>query len=54
MEAPGSSNVLARRAIDGIAEFSGETKVPKYMKFFILQEISEARRLATALRDEVP
>ncbi|GKB00005.1 hypothetical protein Tco_0827998, partial [Tanacetum coccineum] len=49
---PGSSNVLARRAIDEIAEFSGETEVPKYMKFFILQEISEARRLATALRDE--
>nr|GEU63641.1 hypothetical protein [Tanacetum cinerariifolium] len=52
MAAHGSSNVLARHAIDEIAEFSGDTKVPKYMKVFILQEISEVRRLATVLRDE--
>ncbi|GJT99506.1 hypothetical protein Tco_1109845 [Tanacetum coccineum] len=52
MAAPGSSNVLARRAIDEIVEFSGETEVPKYMKVFILQEISKARRYASVLRDE--
>ncbi|GJS74339.1 hypothetical protein Tco_0707180 [Tanacetum coccineum] len=50
--APGSSNILASYAIDEIAEFSGETEVPKFMKFFILQEISEARRYASVLYDE--
>nr|GEU80537.1 hypothetical protein [Tanacetum cinerariifolium] len=32
MAAHGPSNVLARRAIDEIAEFTGETETPKYMK----------------------
>ncbi|GKC25096.1 hypothetical protein Tco_1027246 [Tanacetum coccineum] len=53
MAASGSSNVVARRAIDEISEFSGETETPKYMKAFILQEISESRRLIRVLRDEV-
>ncbi|GJS68325.1 hypothetical protein Tco_0682890 [Tanacetum coccineum] len=52
MAAPGSSNVLERRDIDEIVEFGGKTEVPKYMKVFILQEIFEAGRLATVLRDE--
>nr|GEV80198.1 hypothetical protein [Tanacetum cinerariifolium] len=48
-----SSNVVARRAIDEISECCGETETPKYMKFFIFQEITECRRLITVLRDEV-
>ncbi|GKC31824.1 hypothetical protein Tco_1039118 [Tanacetum coccineum] len=52
MTVPGSSNVLERRAIDEIVKFGGKKEVPKYMKVFILQEISEARRYASVLRDE--
>ncbi|GKD71290.1 hypothetical protein Tco_1325380 [Tanacetum coccineum] len=51
--ASGSSNVVARRAIDEISECCGETETPKYMKFFIFQEITECRRLIRVLRDEV-
>ncbi|GJZ53111.1 hypothetical protein Tco_0607996 [Tanacetum coccineum] len=32
MAAPGPSNVVARRVIDKIVEFTGETETPKYMK----------------------
>ncbi|GKD28127.1 hypothetical protein Tco_1234341, partial [Tanacetum coccineum] len=53
MAASGSSNVVARRAIDEIYEFSGESETPKYMKAFILQEIYESKRLIRVLRDEV-
>ncbi|GKB85415.1 hypothetical protein Tco_0957687 [Tanacetum coccineum] len=53
MAASGSSNVVARRAIDEIFECSGETETPKYMKAFILQEISESKRLIRVLHDEV-
>ncbi|GJW53580.1 hypothetical protein Tco_0097665 [Tanacetum coccineum] len=53
MAASGSSNVVARRAIDEISECSGETETPKYMKAFILQEISESRHLIRVLHDEV-
>ncbi|GJU39470.1 hypothetical protein Tco_1192427 [Tanacetum coccineum] len=53
MAASGSSNVVARHAIDEISECSGETETPKYMKPFILQEIYESRRLIRVLRDEV-
>ncbi|GKA76082.1 hypothetical protein Tco_0782460 [Tanacetum coccineum] len=53
MAASGSSNVVARPAIDEISECSGETKTVKYMKAFILQEISESRHLIKVIRDEV-
>ncbi|GJZ21424.1 hypothetical protein Tco_0558463 [Tanacetum coccineum] len=53
MAASGSLNVMERRAIDEISECSGETETPKYMKAFILQEISESRRLIRVLCDEV-
>ncbi|GJT50118.1 hypothetical protein Tco_0989012 [Tanacetum coccineum] len=53
MAASGSLNVVVRHAINEISECSGETKTPKYMKAFILQEISEFRRLIRVLRDEV-
>ncbi|GKE55484.1 hypothetical protein Tco_1494669 [Tanacetum coccineum] len=45
MAAPGPSNQLARRAIDELMEFSRETQVPKYMKFFIEQQIAETRQI---------
>nr|GEV65579.1 hypothetical protein [Tanacetum cinerariifolium] len=49
----GSSNVVARRGIDEIFECCGETETPKYMKFFIFQEITECMRLIRVIRDEV-
>ncbi|GJS94914.1 hypothetical protein Tco_0801882 [Tanacetum coccineum] len=45
MAASGPSHVVVRCAIDEIAEFSGETEMPKYMKVFILQEIAKARQM---------
>ncbi|GJW46929.1 hypothetical protein Tco_0078575 [Tanacetum coccineum] len=53
MAASGSLNVVARRVIDEISECCGETETPKYIKDFILQEITESRRLIRVLRDEV-
>nr|GEU52935.1 hypothetical protein [Tanacetum cinerariifolium] len=48
-----SSNVVARHVIDEISKCCGETETPKYMKAFILQEITESRRLIRVLHDEV-
>nr|GEU30097.1 hypothetical protein [Tanacetum cinerariifolium] len=42
MAAHGSSNPVARRAMDELVDFSDETKIPRRMKFFKLQQISEA------------
>nr|GEZ28033.1 hypothetical protein [Tanacetum cinerariifolium] len=53
MAAFGSSNVVARRAIDEISKCSVENETPKYMKAFILQEIFESRHLIRVLCDEV-
>ncbi|GJZ74051.1 hypothetical protein Tco_0638197 [Tanacetum coccineum] len=52
MAAPGPSNLLARRVIDDLIDFSGETSVSKYMKIFFLQKIAETRRFLNLMRDE--
>ncbi|GJU76679.1 hypothetical protein Tco_1273749 [Tanacetum coccineum] len=52
MAAPGPSNQLARRAIDELMEFSGETHVTKYMKFFIEQQIAETMHFINVMREE--
>ncbi|GKF75187.1 hypothetical protein Tco_0224631 [Tanacetum coccineum] len=52
MDAPGPSNQVARRAIDELMEFSGETQVPKYMKFFIEQQIAETKRFINVMREQ--
>ncbi|GJZ81582.1 hypothetical protein Tco_0646576 [Tanacetum coccineum] len=52
MAAPGSSNQLARRAIDELMEFIEETQVPKYMKFFIEQQIAETRHFINVMREQ--
>ncbi|GJS63767.1 hypothetical protein Tco_0678331 [Tanacetum coccineum] len=52
MAAPGPSNVVARRAVDELVEFSGETEVPKFMKLFILQQIDEGLRFINRQCDE--
>ncbi|GJT77659.1 hypothetical protein Tco_1044384 [Tanacetum coccineum] len=52
MAAHGPLNIVARRAMDEIVEFTSETKTPKYMKVFILQQIAESMRFVRVLRDE--
>nr|GEV37329.1 hypothetical protein [Tanacetum cinerariifolium] len=51
MAAPGPSNAVAR-AVDELVEFSVETEVPKFMKFFILQQIAEGRRFVNLQHDQ--
>ncbi|GJW59559.1 hypothetical protein Tco_0108894 [Tanacetum coccineum] len=53
MAAPGPSKQLARHAIDEIIEFSGEIQVPKYLKFFIEQQIAETRSFINVMREQV-
>nr|GEU32211.1 hypothetical protein [Tanacetum cinerariifolium] len=43
---------VARRAIDELAKLSGKTEIPKFIKFFKLQQIFEARLFINVLRDE--
>ncbi|GJU07762.1 hypothetical protein Tco_1124192 [Tanacetum coccineum] len=38
MAATGPDNIIARRVTDDLIAFSGETLVPKYMKFFLVQK----------------
>ncbi|GJY63435.1 hypothetical protein Tco_0464895 [Tanacetum coccineum] len=52
MAGSGPANAIARRAIDEISEFNGETKTPKYMKMFISQWIVKARRFIRVQREE--
>ncbi|GJR13570.1 hypothetical protein Tco_0796222 [Tanacetum coccineum] len=50
MASSNTTNVIARRTINEITEFSGETETLKYMKVFILQEIAKARIREDKLR----
>ncbi|GJY79012.1 hypothetical protein Tco_0484813 [Tanacetum coccineum] len=52
MEAARPSNILARRVTDDLIDFSGETSLPKYMKFFFLQQIAETRRFINIMCEE--
>ncbi|GKA10594.1 hypothetical protein Tco_0690027 [Tanacetum coccineum] len=51
MAAPGGNNQVARRVIDDLIEFSGETSVDGYMSFFKSQQIAETRELFDTLMD---
>ncbi|GJX19026.1 hypothetical protein Tco_0221703 [Tanacetum coccineum] len=52
MKSSGSSRALAVRALDELAILSSETEVLKYMRFFFLQQIAEAKAFANMLRDQ--
>nr|GEV19386.1 hypothetical protein [Tanacetum cinerariifolium] len=52
MAGPVAGNQIARRVIDDLIDFSGETSVRNYMKFFFEQEISERRRFINRMREE--
>ncbi|GJW01406.1 lysine-specific demethylase JMJ25-like protein [Tanacetum coccineum] len=47
------TNAVARRVVDDLMEFTGETSVTKYMRFFNAQQIVERRRFVNRMRDEV-
>ncbi|GJV03999.1 hypothetical protein Tco_1337568 [Tanacetum coccineum] len=53
MENPGPTNIVARRVTDDLIAFSGETAVPKYMKFFLVQKLAETSRFVNRMHDEV-
>ncbi|GJY48260.1 hypothetical protein Tco_0438216 [Tanacetum coccineum] len=52
MAAPGAGNQVARRVIDDLVDFSSETAIPKYMKFFMAQQIAEGHRFVNRMREE--
>ncbi|GJR57209.1 hypothetical protein Tco_1499371 [Tanacetum coccineum] len=52
MANPGPTNIVARRVTDDLIAFSGETTVPKYMKFFFVQKLAETSRFVNHMRDE--
>ncbi|GJW20858.1 hypothetical protein Tco_0031480 [Tanacetum coccineum] len=52
MAAPGPVNIIARRGTDDLIAFSGETVVPRYIRFFLDQKISESRRFVTRMHEE--
>lgn len=52
MAAPNGPNQLARRVIDDLIDFSGETEVDKYMVFFKQQQISNLRGFINRLHEE--
>ncbi|GJX30354.1 hypothetical protein Tco_0238433 [Tanacetum coccineum] len=54
MAAPGPSNVVTRRVVDDLIDFSGETDVPKFMKFFFVQQVADIRRFVNRMREEAP
>ncbi|GKB50079.1 hypothetical protein Tco_0900832 [Tanacetum coccineum] len=41
MVASRPSNVIARRVVDDLIDFSGEAVMPKFMKFFFVQQIAD-------------
>ncbi|GJY14478.1 hypothetical protein Tco_0384900 [Tanacetum coccineum] len=45
-------NQVARRVIDDLVDFSGETSVDSYMKFFNGQQIAEKHRFVIRMREE--
>ncbi|GKE65892.1 hypothetical protein Tco_1520053 [Tanacetum coccineum] len=52
MAATGPCNVVARRVTDDLIVFSGETAIPKYMNFFLVQKVAETRCFVNRMRDE--
>ncbi|GKC30620.1 hypothetical protein Tco_1037914 [Tanacetum coccineum] len=53
MAGPVAGNQIARRVIDDLVNFSRETSVQRYMKFFFNQKISNRHRFINRMREEV-
>ncbi|GKC53494.1 hypothetical protein Tco_1076239 [Tanacetum coccineum] len=52
MTASGGANQIARRVIDDLIEFSGDTSVDGYMSFFKSQQIAESHGFINRMREE--
>ncbi|GKB33946.1 hypothetical protein Tco_0873347 [Tanacetum coccineum] len=52
MAVPNGGNQIARRVIDDLIEFSGQTSVDGYMSFFKSQQIAETRGFINRMREE--
>nr|GEU93968.1 putative ribonuclease H-like domain-containing protein [Tanacetum cinerariifolium] len=52
MESTGLGNIITRHVTDDLVAFSGETVVPKYMKFFLVQKVAETHRFMNRIREE--
>ncbi|GKA78959.1 hypothetical protein Tco_0785496 [Tanacetum coccineum] len=52
MAGPVEGNVVARRVIDYLVDFSGETSVDGYMRFFKAQQLVETRLFLSRMREE--
>ncbi|GKE33955.1 hypothetical protein Tco_1453277 [Tanacetum coccineum] len=48
----GPSNILAMRVTDDLIDFNSETSLPKYMKFFFLQQNAKTRHFINIMREE--
>ncbi|GKB56014.1 hypothetical protein Tco_0912200 [Tanacetum coccineum] len=52
MATPGARNQVTRRLMDDLIDFSGETSVQGYMKFFKAQQLVKTRRFVNRIRQE--
>ncbi|GJR84323.1 hypothetical protein Tco_0155108 [Tanacetum coccineum] len=48
----GTSRAITVRALDELAVVSGETKLPNYMRFFLLQQVAEAKAFAKLIHEK--
>nr|GEY65776.1 hypothetical protein [Tanacetum cinerariifolium] len=47
------TKLVARRVTDDLIAYSGETAIPRYIKFFLDQKIAKSRRFMNRIHDEV-
>ncbi|GJZ13174.1 F-box domain containing protein [Tanacetum coccineum] len=47
-----TSRAITVRALDELAVISGETKLPNYTRFFLLQQVAEAKAFAKLIREK--
>ncbi|GJS63718.1 hypothetical protein Tco_0678282 [Tanacetum coccineum] len=52
MAGPAQGNAIARRVIDDLIDFSGETSVDGYMRFFKAQQLAETRLFLNRMCEE--
>nr|GEV77965.1 hypothetical protein [Tanacetum cinerariifolium] len=52
MVALGAENIIARRVSDDLIAFSGKTLIPRYMRFFLDQNITKSRWFVMRMHEE--
>ncbi|GJR28334.1 hypothetical protein Tco_1085772 [Tanacetum coccineum] len=48
----GRNNIVAKRVIDDLINISGERSLPKYLKIFMEQQITDHHRFIARMHDE--